>query len=329
MTRFREQLTLVGLLSIAAVGAAMSCGGVTAATPDGAAGSGSDAAVEQAPVTTAEGCDMSAKAFCDALDACAPVALKVLYGDKTVCISRAALSCNRDQAVPGNKRTADDLVDCAHAVGTTTCSDLLAGKSPDVCGVKPGEVIDGAACGSDWQCKSTFCNKVDACGVCGPRQAAAGDCTRDGGCAKGLVCANKKCVAPAGPGADCNLPNQPCRTDLYCTSASGSGKCAAKLGAGGACADSSDACDFVKGTICNPVSHVCEAISVAKGGEACGLASKTICVGFVAPCSNFLASGICSNPAADGATCGGNAVCIPPAECVGNVCRLPSTPDCH
>jgi hypothetical protein len=333
---------LVGVFGLVAL-VGGGCGGVTAAAPDGAAGTGpagsgaagsdaaagGDAPVEVAPVTTDEGCALVAKSLCDALDGCASTPLKVLYADKATCIARATLSCKTDQAVEGNSRTADDLVKCAQQVGTASCGDLLAGTFPDICRVKPGKTIDGMPCGSDWQCSSAYCRKTDAkCGVCGPRAALAADCTVDAGCVKGLVCANKKCAAPGGPGADCNLPNQPCRNDLYCTTMTGAGKCAAKLGAGGACMDNSDACDFVKGVICNPANHVCEPISVAKGGEACGLGMKTICVGFIAPCSNILAGGVCANPAADGATCGGNAVCVPPAECVGAVCRLPSAPEC-
>jgi hypothetical protein len=331
--------SVVGVLGLAALAG---CGGVTAATtPDGGAGTGGagtggagagapdGSADEAAPVTAEEGCKRTAQALCDALDGCAPTAVKVLYGDKATCVARATLSCTTDQAVEGISRTGEDLAKCAHQLSTASCTDLLSDNYPDVCRVQPGKTISGAACGSDWQCASTYCRKTDAkCGVCGPRAAAGADCTASDGCEKGLVCANKKCVAPAAPGADCNLPNQPCRADLYCTAASGSGKCAAKQGSGAACADNSDACDFGKGVFCNPITKMCEPITVAKGGEACGLGLKTICVGFFDPCSNFLTGGVCANPAADGATCGGNAVCIPPAQCAGGVCRLPSAPEC-
>jgi hypothetical protein len=125
------------------------------------------------------------------------------------------------------------------------------------------------------------------------------------------------------------MPNQPCRNDLYCTSATGSGKCATKVGAGGPCADSDQACDFGKGVICGAVAKVCETFTVAKGGEACGLGIKTLCVGFIEPCSNFLLNGVCANPAQDGEACGGTRKCLPPATCEANVCRLPSTPECN
>jgi hypothetical protein len=311
---------LVGCLGAAAT--TVGCGGVTPVTPDGGA---------DAPVLTAdEGCMQVAAALCGALDSCAALALKVLYGDKDTCVARAKLSCTTDQSVQGIGRMPSDLAGCATALGTASCSDLLAGTFPSVCTAKPGTVASGMPCGSDLQCASSYCNKTDACGVCGPRQPAGKDCTVDAGCAAGLVCANLKCVAPAGPGGDCNLPSQPCRSDLYCPTKSGSAKCAAKLGAGGSCADTDQACDLVKGTFCNPLTHTCELLNVAKGGEGCGLASKTICVGFIAPCSGFLTGGgVCANPAEDGAACGGKDVCIPPATCVNKVCRLPSAPDCH
>jgi hypothetical protein len=232
--------------------------------------------------------------------------------------------------VPGIKRTPADLVACKQALTTATCPDLLANRFPAACTPKAGDTINGAACGSDWQCMSTYCAKTGECGVCATRAAANGDCVAgDQGCATGLVCANKKCVAPAGTGADCNLPNQPCRSDLYCTSASGSGKCAAKVGAGGPCADSDQACDFAKGVVCNGVSKVCETVTVAKGGEACGLGIRTICVGFVEPCSNIITGGVCANPAQDGEACGGTKKCVPPATCEAGICRLPSTPSCQ
>jgi hypothetical protein len=336
---------LSGLLGLVGLAASVGCGGVTpAATTTGAGGAGggthgdmdggagthADAPAERPPTTVADGCSDVAKALCDALNGCAPLFVEYLYGDEATCISRAALSCTTDQMVPGITRTADDLVSCAAAAATTSCADALAGNFPSICSVKPGPVINGMACGSNWQCQSTYCNKTDACGVCSPREAAGGDCTVDEGCVAGLVCGNKKCVAPAGPNAACNLPGQPCRSDLYCTSPTGSGTCATRIAAGGPCADNpSDACDFVHGDICNTTNHTCVMIKVGKGGDMCSLASKTVCVGGVGPCSDFLLGGVCANPAQDGTACGGNAVCVPPATCVDKICRLPSAPDCH
>jgi hypothetical protein len=333
---------------VLAAGAA-GCGGVTAAAPDGGAGSGgaaatpdgggagsagtADAPVEAAPpVTVMDGCNQVATALCDSLNRCFPVFVVEQYGDEATCISRSALSCMTDQSVEGIARTPDDLVACAKAAPSTACSDAIAGLFPAACEPRPGTVANGVACGSSLQCQSTYCNKTDACGVCGPRHDAGGDCSVNEGCNKGLVCANKVCVAPAALGQPCNLPSQPCRLDLYCTAASGPGTCAARIEAGGSCADNtSDACDTFKGAVCNTIAkaNTCVTINVAKGGQACSLASKTACVGGIAPCSDLLFGGVCASPAQDGDACGGNAVCVPPATCVNKICRLPSATACH
>jgi hypothetical protein len=308
-----------------AAAAAAGCGGVTAATPDG----GGDAHT----VTIDEACGQFAQVQCDAIDRCAPIFFKEQYGDATVCVSRLKLSCNTDQMVTGVARTAADLVACSQAVPGLACADALANNLPTACQPRPGTVANGAACGSDLQCQSTYCNKTGKCGVCASRGDAGKSCTTDNGCVTGLVCAgqagSKVCVAPGAMGGTCNLPNQPCRADLYCTAPSGAGTCATRIEAGGPCADNpDDACNKFKGNLCNTNDHTCFTISIAKGGEQCGLLSKTACVGGVDPCSNLI-SGVCANPAEDGAACGGNAVCIPPATCVNKLCQLPSAPDCH
>jgi hypothetical protein len=279
-------------------------------------------------VSTQQACNQVAQALCDALDRCAPVFVQEQYGDATTCVSRTSLSCMSDQALPSVARTPDDLVRCAQAEPGISCPDALAGKLPSACETKPGSLANGVACGSNLQCQSAYCNKTDACGVCGPRQGANGPCTVNDGCMTGLVCANKTCVTPAELGGTCNLPSQPCRADLYCTAANGPGMCAARMAAGGSCADNpGDACDVFKGNICNTADHTCLIIAIAKGGEMCGIVNKAACVGGIAPCSGLL-TGICANPAQDGEACGGTAVCVPPATCVNKVCRLPSAPNC-
>jgi hypothetical protein len=324
---------------------ALGCGGVTPSTGTGGssgngggAGSGgspSDAAAEVAPVTVSEACSQVAHALCERIDSCSPTTLKLFYGDRATCATRAALGCMTDQGVAGTTRTPEDLVACAAALAPTGCAELLANHYPAACDIKPGTAINGTACGSDWQCMSSYCGKTDACGVCGPRQPAGGDCTVDGGCLKGLVCANKKCVAPGTMNADCSAVNQPCRADLYCATASS--KCLAKVGAGGSCVDD-QACDITKGVICFPANHTCEMITVGKAGDGCGLSSpnKALCVGFTGlgpaqdPCSNIVGNGICAKTAEDGTACGmDHKVCLAPANCVMGVCRLPSAPNCH
>jgi hypothetical protein len=323
----------VWLLAAAVVG----CGSVTAINPDGGGGAGgagsggsgpADSAIDQAP-TIGQACDQTAAALCDALEMCASFMVRVLYGDKATCVSRVALGCAGDQSVPGTTRTVADVVACGQAVVTASCTDLFASRYPEACRVKPGERVNGTACGSDWQCQSTYCRKTGQCGVCAPKADLGGACTVDGGCLAGMLCANSRCVTPGGAGASCN-DNQPCRNDLYCPSAT-AGMCAAKVDAAGPCADSASACDLAKGVACNPFTMVCDRVGVAKGGEGCGLINGglTICVG-LNPCRGLV--GVCASPAADGTACGAAADglnCVPPAQCDMGICRLPSAQSCN
>jgi hypothetical protein len=322
---------LAGLAAVA--GFFTGCGSITAVSPDGgggAGGGGIDAPVEVA-VTTTEACRQQAVAVCDALELCATVAVKFFYVDKATCVSRLMLSCTTDQMVPGITRTSADILACKQEVAAATCADLLASKFPASCLVKPGAQPSGAVCGSDWQCASTFCSKeAAACGACAVRSGAGGVCTIDAGCETGLVCANKVCVIPALPSMACDV-NHPCRGDLYCTKLI-FGSCLPKVGAGGSCADSDKACDIFKSVGCNPSTHVCEPFDVASGGNACGILNNvlTLCAN-LGPCPGF-PTGVCANPAADGAACGDAAngvVCLPPATCDSGTCRLPSVPSCQ
>src|SRR5262249_26873477 len=155
-----------------------------------------------APPTVDEACNQFGTAICAALEACGPALLQYLYGTMANCVSRQALGCSTDQTAPGTGRTTTQIVACAQAVPSITCSDLAAGNIPDVCQPVPGTVINGAGCGSSAQCQSTHCEKPDTgCGTCAPRQPAAGNCTSNDGCNVGLVCANNKCVTPGAMGA--------------------------------------------------------------------------------------------------------------------------------
>ncbi len=325
------------------------CGSVTPSNRDGSAGTGgsgggSDAGTgdlaPDVPLTVEKACDKMAAEICDALDACAAPVVQVFYGDKKTCVERQTLGCNLDQSVAGITRSAADISACGDAVKSASCPDLVASRFPEACAVKPGPRVNGMGCGSDWQCDSTYCRRADmACGVCGPRMAEGQACTVPTGCQAGMVCAaSMQCATPRELGAACG-DNLPCRSDLYCTKAI-AGTCAPKVGQeGGACVDSTNACDIIQGVACNifaaPANRTCEKLGVAKGGDACGIVNGglTVCVA-LSPCSGLLGlSGACPNPAGDGAPCGAgtpnNANCLAPAQCVAGICRLPSAPSCN
>lgn len=320
---FGPQARAGGALAVAAAAAAIGCGKVT---PDDLGDAATTLTVEQ-------GCAMEAQEICGKLDACASFWVQLLYGDATTCVSRLTVSCKNDQMVSGTTRTPADMAACAQSVKSASCPDLVASKFPAACQVKPGSLMNGVACGSDWQCESTYCNtNGQACGACGPRAAANGNCTSDDGCVTGLVCANDKCVAPGGDGASCDPTRQPCRSDLYCTSA---GLCAPHVGAGQSCADTDRACDLFAGTACNAFNKICETVGVGQSGGACGIVDRTLtlCVALDA-CSGATLTqpGVCASPAADGEACGDSNSghnCIAPATCVNGVCRLPSVTSCQ
>jgi hypothetical protein len=336
------------LVGIAAGGGG--CGSVSPAAPDaggtGGGGSGSggagmvDAGPEVAPLTVDQACGQVARAICDALKSCAPPLLRGIYGDEATCIARGLLACTTDQNAPGTNRTLTEITMCADAVADATCPDLVASKFPSVCNVKPGMRPNGSACGSDWQCQSTYCRKMGQCGVCGPRAGLAEACTVNNGCQEGMVCANAKCAVPGDVAAPCDA-NRPCRSDLYCAvppDMSTGGTCAMKVGAAGMCDRGDQACDLSKGVSCNWITKVCDPVNVADRGDACGIVNgvPTLCVG-LNPCRGISIltlqfTGVCASPAGDGEPCGAasnGTNCVPPSECVMDICRLPNVAACN
>ena len=312
-------------LVLAAVGSAgvAGCGSVASSNDGG----GMDAA----PPTVAEACGQFASTLCSRLNGCAPYALQIFYGDMTTCESRVTLGCTRDLEVPDTNQTTTDRATCARDASNATCDDLVANIFPASCQIKPGARVNGEGCGSSWQCASTHCEKTDGdCGVCAPRAAANGACTVDEGCTVGLVCAAQKCVAPGAMGAACG-DAAPCRANLYCSATSNT--CATPLALGASCAGDTGGCDLRKGVSCNFLSAApkCETVAAAKAGGACGIVNGTLtlCIALDAcPGATFTAPGACVAPAGDGMACNNDAHCLAPANCVGGLCRLPSTGSC-
>lgn len=295
-----------------------------------------DTGVEVAPPTVAEACSQFASALCGRLGGCAPYALQLFYGDASTCVSRVTLGCTRDMEVPDSNATTTDMAACARDANNASCDDLIANNFPASCQIKPGVRVNGEGCGSSWQCMSTHCEKTDGdCGVCAPRASASGACTVDEGCAQGLVCAAKKCVTPGAMNAPCG-DMAPCRANLYCSATSTT--CATPLQLGASCAGDTNGCDLRQGVSCNVFAAAavqkCETIAAAKGGEACGLVNNTLtlCIaGNGCPGISLIplqTMGVCPNPAGDGMACTDTVHCLPPANCVGGLCRLPSTGSC-
>ena len=319
----RSSSAFLMLVVMGAGGAGLTGCGSVAAQNDGGP--------ETAPPTVAEACGQFASTLCSRLNGCAPYAMQIFYGDTATCMSRVTLGCMRDLEVPDTMQTTTDMAACARDANNSTCDDLLANVFPASCQIKPGARLDGEGCGSSWQCQSTHCEKTTGdCGVCAPRAGAGGACTVDGGCTLGLVCAAQRCATPGASGGACSAM-APCRANLTCSATSNT--CITPLALGASCAGDTGACDLRQGVSCNFLSLApkCETVAAAKGGQPCGIVNGTLtlCIALNAcPGATLTAPGSCLAPASDGMMCNDMIHCLPPASCVGGLCRLPSTASC-
>ena len=318
-------------LCLVTASAAAACGSVSPANNDAAGGSGgSDAPAETAPLTADQACDQMAHAMCQRVSDCAPPALPLFYVDMATCLDRVKLGCTKDQEDADITRTPDDIAASAQALPGATCDDLLAKVLPTACQTQPGTRLNGEGCGASLQCMSAHCEiTAGNCGTCAPRSTATGTCTSDDGCVVGLVCANKKCVAPGAVGAACS-DNNPCRANLNCDK--NTAICETLQPAGTLCGGNAGVCDVYHGAACNvfkaQANQDCETLSVATGGNPCGIVNGGLTLCVLNNSCTALVNGVCPNPAMDGAACDSNVHCVPPASCVNALCRLPSVAAC-
>ena len=288
-----------------------------------AAGCGSSVSADKA-------CTDLAASVCTQLNNCAAPLVTTLYGDVATCQARAKLGCLPSLMAPSTSATPDKLDKCATAVNAITCDALYTRNTPTACVPDPGKLANGAACGDDAQCTSTYCKKPAnaVCGVCGARATAGGACSIDADCDFKLKCANMLCVAYGAVGASCD-GGHPCAAPNVCRG----GTCAVPAGAGQACTPSASGgdCDQTKGLYCAPTSRVCAVATFVGAGQPCGFVNG----GFVGcsgggNCKLAGVTGTCTAPAADGAACDATngPDCMQPAECVNNVCKLPDPASC-
>jgi hypothetical protein len=312
----------------------------------GGSGSGSgsggvDAAVEAGPSAT-QACDDFATAFCSQLSKCSPFALTVNYGDMATCQMRAAIPCPSALSANGTKMTPSDLEACVAAINMESCDEALDNPQPSACSIA-GTIAAGAACGSDWQCSTGFCQLTlgTLCGTCASR-AMPGQTGPDGGpicavdaqCAAMTVCSGGKCVSPGATGATCGMGSPPCLRTLTCIG----GKCATPLALGAACTAATD-CDGSKGLYCDPKTKTCVQTQTAMAMQACNINPMTATLidcsaGSLCDGLNMQGQGTCHAPAADNSTCGPGIGCLSPAVCLKSSagalsCELPNAGNCH
>jgi hypothetical protein len=301
-------------LALACGFAAVSCGG-SSNGGGGAGGSGGGSGSGD--------CTSVDTAICNKLQQCAPIALKVAYGDMSTCIQRLGLACTATTTAPGVTDTPAEFAACANDYAALSCSDMLNNVEPSSCKIK-GSRADGEPCGSDEQCQSAFCKTNGSnCGACGEPAAAGDPCTKNADCASGLVCATGVCKTPVDAGGQCTDKSD-CASGLTCKS----GTCALPGGAGAPCSVTAQDCDTTAGLFCS-TNAVCTSVGTASAGQACGVINGTyvVCTGG-GYCKGGL-QGTCEAPAANGAACSPTGpTCLSPAQCLNSTCELPNPASC-
>ena len=288
-------------------------GGGTAGSDAGAGGKADSGAPDASTGTDAgdgqQACVTFADAYCAKLQTCSTFVMSVAYGDLATCKARWILNCTPNFGAPGTSATPARTTTCAQSIGALSCTTFLSGDLGTACAVAPGTVAQGAACGDDAQCASTFCARAPtaACGTCQPVTMAGDPCVQSS------CSVSTNTVCPAGK-TTCVKP------------------VAGKVG--DACVGH-EQCDVGHQVGCNPTNSKCIALTLATAGGTCGADSIFPTSVAVCPASGTCSaslSGKCSAVGMDGASCSTadtGTHCMPPARCVASKCTLPSPATCR
>jgi hypothetical protein len=331
MKRFHCLLTGVLILGLAAGcnGGSRGGGGDGGGGP-GDGGGGNDGGGDGGGGAVAEdqACETYLAVACAFAFRCLPYSSTVIYGDPRTCAERARLVCGRYFFSRGSNLTPRWLLDCAEAYNRIACDDLFSDSLPAACRPVPGQLADGAACGSGIQCRSSYCRlEASGCGRCVQGKKAGERCATVQECEPGLLCLgsgmDQKCttITYVGEGASCGGANV-CRfPSLSCEG----GRCVKLLGLGEACDPQRSLCNIQSALFCSTASRKCEAIRWAKINEACSRLEGPHCMGG-ATCKipMGLTMGTCVAPVRDGEMCdpAKDLVCQAPAGCTAGTCQI-------
>jgi hypothetical protein len=278
----QKAVSLVFLASWGVVGAA-ACGGDDDGGTGGPGGGGDSLALETLP-------KLLAQTICQQQAACLGPLLDVyLRGQDCVTITQPTFEDGEFGAIAAlvgeGKLTYDPqkAQACLDAYAARTC-DSPDNDAPDVCAeVYGGTGKTGEACTVSAQCAlDFFCEAGAVCpGSCAPKRKATEACTKDEQCSSGLSCLTGKCAAKIGKGGACG----------------GGVECVGGL----LCIGKDD--DAGKKGTCGDVSEA----FAAPLGAACDVANGPYCVaGAACELDTLTATGatfVCVAPVASGAPC--------------------------
>jgi hypothetical protein len=328
----------------AAAGGAPGAGGADAATGAGGMGGSGGATVGTGGMPgRADGaaggvpdpqevrfCNDLSRVQCDKLMACAPFALKVIFGDLKTCQDRNALACANQVAIPGSTVTPALETACVQALTNTSCEDYANGVPVAACDFKGG-AANGAPCSADRQCMTGNCVLAvgQTCGTCAAFIPAGGPCGGVAICAPGLACipsANGTgiCGTLGKAGAPCRTSDG-CSYGFYCNALT----CAAQMATLGASCNAGDACNEAGELLCDMATLRCVQAKYATPGQTCDAITRCLAGADCLATTATATSGTCFAPANDGEACSQIKSCIEPAGCVAGACRLPVPAVCN
>jgi hypothetical protein len=233
---------------------------------------------------TQAACDLVADAQCNISNRCLPYSVNQLWGSLAACKREASLSCAEMDRAPGTGAFWSKHSACAERLAerlsSMSCDEYLFSNAPSLdaeCASTPGTLPDGAACGDNAQCQSTYCQTQSSdpffCGVCAERSPLGGPCTTFQNCERGMACTNQICAARVAAGAECNSSRQCTPAFLNCiglSATSTTGKCGKALELGAPCDPMYDECLwYTAGHFCDPSTNTCTQRKLAGVGEPC------------------------------------------------------------
>ncbi len=266
--------------------------------------------------TRAQACAANAVAVAAKAARCTPFFVNRVHGSESAYRARLEQFCGVLD-LPGATWPPRPFKPCGDAIAALTCDDWLVGVSVPACAA-PGQLALGAPCATGAQCQSLFCDApAGGCGHCVKLPGARQTCYLGQYCDEGTACGGAgTCVVPASAGAACTI-DADCKSALICRNFS----CVRRGIKDDPCVGDAD-CDFNRGFLCNPNSHVCVASSTGASCRENPDASLQVC----SASAICRMDGSCLPAAADGAACSDTTgpLCVQPATCVNNRCVFPN-----
>jgi hypothetical protein len=269
-----------------------------------------------APNTPDGACDEYANVACDVMQRCGP-APDFLFTSLDHCVAREKMMCLEEFAAPKTGATPALVHVCIQTEQYRTCGRIF--RTSLECRFK-GQLPDGAACWSDWQCQGGRCTNVGLnCGTCRKLGQIGDACVDSFDCDDigSMDCQKGKCVVAPTKGQPCN-PGI-CANGLWCQAMTCTDAALAKEGAD--C--SALPCEGYKLT-CDVNTQKCRPIHTYDPGELCGVLDNCRGAGYCLEAPNY----VCPSVSPDGQKCNASFRCSLPARCALGTCVLPDPARC-